>query len=59
MPFFLELSSGAHKFKGNKAIVVNTKSGHHYSRDPIPIKKAEAQMRLLNAVTHSSWRPSK
>ena len=58
MPFHLELGSGAQKFKG-KAIVVNTRSGHHYSQDPIPLEKAQKQMNLLNAVTHSDWRPSK
>ena len=58
MPYHLELGSGAHKFKG-KAIVVATTSGHHFSKDPIPLERAKKQMRLLNAVTHSEWRPSK
>lgn len=47
MPFVLEL------YSGNRAIVVNKESGHHYSTDPIPIKKAEGQMRLLRAIEHS------
>jgi len=46
MPFFLELGSGGHSFKG-KAIVVNTMSGKHYSSAPIPLKKAQAQKRVL------------
>lgn len=33
-----------------KAIVVNTKTGHHYSKEPIPIKKAKAQLRVLEAA---------
>lgn len=54
MPFVLERYPGAaggtsHRFAG-KAIVVNTKSGHHYSNEPIPTKKAEAQMRLLESL---------
>lgn len=53
MPFHLELGSGdAHKWF-QKAIVVNTLTGHHYSKDPIPIKKAEAQKRLLEAAIKS------
>ena len=51
MPYHLELGSGAHKFM-NKAIVVNSLSGHHYSKDPIPVEKAKAQMRLLYGVEH-------
>jgi hypothetical protein len=50
MPYHLELGSGAHKFMG-KAIVVDTK-GHHYSNDPIPIKRAKAQMRVLESKMH-------
>lgn len=37
---------------GKKAIVVNTLTGKHFSEHPIPIKKAEAQMRLLYGVEH-------
>ena len=46
MPFHIELGSDGHKFHG-KAIVVNSISGHHYSNNPIPMKKAEAQLRVL------------
>jgi len=35
-----------------KAIVVNTQTGHHFSNEPIPMKKAKAQMRLLEGVEH-------
>jgi hypothetical protein len=49
MPYHLELGSDGHKFHG-KAIVVNTMTGRHYSLDPIPIERAKAQMRLLEAV---------
>jgi hypothetical protein len=51
MPYHLELGSGAHKFMG-KAIVVNSMTGEHYSRKPIPVEKAKAQMRLLYGVEH-------
>lgn len=43
------MGSGAHRFAG-KAIVVNTMTGHHYSNDPIPTKKAKAQLRVLESV---------
>ena len=46
MPYHLELGSDGHKFAG-KAIVVNSITGHHYSNEPIPVKKAEAQKRVL------------
>jgi hypothetical protein len=49
MPFHLELKSGDHRF-GGRAIVVNTKTGHHYSKDPLPIKVAEAQLRVLESA---------
>lgn len=52
--YSLELGSGAHKFIG-KAIVVDSK-GHHYSNDPIPLKKAKAQMRALESKLHQSDR---
>ena len=35
---------------GNKAIVVNTKSGKHHSLSPIPLVKAQAQKRVLEAA---------
>ena len=37
---------------GHKAIVVNTMTGKHFSNHPIPVEKAEAQMRLLHGVEH-------
>ena len=46
LPLHLELGSDGHKFMG-KAIIVNSITGHHYSKDPIPLKKAEAQLRIL------------
>ena len=49
MPYHLELGSGAHKFAG-KAIVVNSLTGHHYSKDPIRVPKAKAQLRILEAA---------
>ena len=39
MPFNLERW-------GKKAIVVDTK-GHHYSKEPLAIKKAKAQLKAL------------
>lgn len=47
MPYKLEL------YSGNKAIVVNENTGHHFSTDPIPKKRAESQIRLLRAIEHS------
>ena len=49
MPYHLELGSDGHKFHG-KAIVVNTMTGRHHSLAPIPVKKAKAQMRVLEAA---------
>lgn len=46
MPFKLE-------HWGDKAIVTNTLTGKHYSTSPIPLKKAKAQMRVLEAATKS------
>jgi len=51
MPYHLELGSGGHKFL-HKAIVVNTITGEHMSRMPIPLKKAEAQKRILEQAYH-------
>ena len=45
----IERYTGHHKYAG-KGIVVNTKTGHHYSKDPLPIKVAEAQLRVLEAA---------
>jgi len=52
MPYHLELGSGAHKFMKDKAIVVNTQTGKHFSNEPIPLERAKKQMRLLQAVDH-------
>jgi len=49
MPYHLELGSNDEKY-GGKAIVVNSKSGKHYSLKPIPMGKAEAQQRVLEAA---------
>lgn len=42
MPFILERY-------GDKAIVVNTKSGKHYSSEPIPLANARKQMDILES----------
>lgn len=49
MPLHLELGSDGHSFHG-KAIVVNTVTGKHYSHAPIPLKKAEAQKRVIEGA---------
>lgn len=49
MPFHLELGSGGQKFPEGKAMVVNTRTGKHYSKSPIPIESARKQMRILEA----------
>ena len=46
MPFALESW-------GNKAIVVNSQTGKHYSLAPISREKAEAQLRVLKQAEHS------
>ena len=51
MPTHLELGSGGHNFPKGKAIVVDTK-GHHYSKEPIPIERAKAQQRAIEAARH-------
>lgn len=43
MPYHLE-------HFGDKAIVVNTKTGKHHSLSPIPLVKAQAQERVLEAA---------
>ena len=50
MPYHLELGSDGHNFPKGKAIVVNTQTGKHYSREPIPLERAKKQERLLRAV---------
>jgi hypothetical protein len=57
MPYHLELGSDGHSFKG-KAIVVNTMTGKHHSLKPIPMKKAEAQKRVLESMMEKE-KPSK
>jgi hypothetical protein len=49
MPYHLELGSDGHSFRG-KAIVVNTKTGKHYSSKPIALASAKAQKRVLESV---------
>jgi len=49
MPYHLELGSDGHSFHG-KAIVVSTMTGRHHSSHPIPIEKAKAQKRVLEAA---------
>jgi hypothetical protein len=58
MPYHLELGSDGHKFHG-KAIVVNSITGHHMSNDPIPLKNAEAQKRVLEALHEQEKKPEK
>lgn len=43
MPYILERY-------GDKAIVVNAKTGRHHSLKPIPLANAKAQMRVLESV---------
>jgi len=50
MPYHIEKSSGGKRFPKGYGIVVNSKTGQHFSLKPIPIAKAEAQMRLLNMM---------
>ena len=58
MPYFLEMGSGGHSFKG-KAIVVNSQTGKHYSNSPIPLANAKAQMRVLEAAEKKKDNPPK
>lgn len=48
MPYALEIPHNSSL--AGKAIVVNTKTGEHYSKKPIPMKKAKAQLRILEAA---------
>ena len=64
MPYHLELGSGGHSFGKGKAIVVNTATGKHFSKNPIPLANAERQKRLLDAISHGynkdgveRWKP--
>lgn len=51
MPFALE------RWGKNKAIVVNTTTGAHKSLKPIPLARAEKQLRLLRAVVDRGMIP--
>ena len=46
MPYHLETSSGGHPFPKGKAIVVDI-NGRHYSKMPIAIRRAQAQIKAL------------
>ena len=53
MPFFiLEHGSSPHHKYHDRAIVVNAVTGHHMSKNPIPIEKAKSQLRILNQIYH-------
>jgi hypothetical protein len=52
MPFSLE------RWK-DKAIVVNTQTGKHYSNSPIPIQSAKRQMRVLQQATETEKKEEK
>ena len=43
---------------GSKGIVVNSKTGKHFSKNPIPLANAEKQIRLLRGVEHN-FKPSR
>lgn len=47
MPYHLELGSSGHNFPKGKAIVVNSKTGKHFSNQPVPLANAKKQMKLL------------
>ena len=42
---------------GDKAIVVNSMTGKHHSLSPIPLVKAQAQKRILEAAEHKKDDP--
>ena len=44
MPYALE------RWGSKGAIVVNTQSGKHHSKSPIPLANAKAQLRLLRSL---------
>ena len=57
MPYAIEYYSKGHPMLGsdtskiaNRAIIVNTQTGHHFSTEPIPVEKAKAQLRVLEAA---------
>ncbi len=41
-----------------KGMVINTKTGRHFSNSPIPLANAEKQLKLLRAVKMTGWRPT-
>jgi len=47
MPYHLEKASSGHPFPKGKAIVVDS-HGRHYSKMPIAITRAKAQMKALH-----------
>lgn len=51
------MGSGGHSFGKGKAIVVNSKTGHHYSAAPLPLARAKAQMRVLEAAAAKEKAP--
>ena len=53
MPYALEL------YSGNRAIVVNKDTGHHFSQNPIPKVRAEKQLRLLRGIESGTLKPRK
>lgn len=48
--YHLELGSDGRSYN-NRAIVVDSK-GRHYSKQPIPLKNAKAQMKALYSSEH-------
>ena len=50
MPYHLELGSSGHNFPHHGAIVVNSMTGQHKSMHPLPLSKAQAQLRVLNEI---------
>lgn len=50
MPYFLELGSDGHPYPEGKAIVVNAQTGRHASLHPLPMARAKAQKRVLEAA---------
>lgn len=54
MPYHLELGSSGHNFPKGRAIVVNTKTGKHFSNAPIPLANAKKQIRLLEMKERQS-----
>ena len=59
MPYHIELGSSHHKFPHHGAIVVNSITGEHKSLHPIPLPKAEAQLRVLNSIYHKEKKTEK